>query len=161
MTTWVDKSDSSSRFLDGGESTASSRTEALKDLFACLRNEIIGNGTAIEFNLLLFEVNCDTGRLIAAATTADQHTSGVIDGCSLRVQEVQDSWYDLLESGPSDEQFSAGVTKAVRELGMEFEHLLVSELDVLKQSSSPNGFKYRVYGSDPGVAIYEKEYLMT
>jgi len=161
MTTWVDKSDSSSRFLDGGESSATSKLEALRDLFTCLRNEIIGKGTAKKFDTLLFEVNCDTGRLIAAATTEDQHASGVVDGCSLRVQEVQDSWYDLLESGPSDEQFSAGVTKAVRELGTEFERLFMADLDLLRQSCSSNGFKYRVYGSDPGVVIFEEEYSMT
>jgi hypothetical protein len=161
MTTWMDKSNSKSRFLDGGESTATTTTEALRDLFACLQGEIIGKGVAADFDLLLFEVNCDTGRLIVAATTTDRQTSGVVDGCSLRLQAVQDFWYDLLESGPSDQQFSAGVTHKVRELGITFRQVFETELDALKQSCSSNGFTYRVFGSDPGVLIYEKPYSMT
>lgn len=161
MTTSTDKSDSQSRFLDGDESPATSTTDALTDLFACLQSEIIGKGTAIDFDVLLFEVNCDTGRLIAAATTSGQHAAGVVDGCSLRVQKVQDSWYDLLESGPSDEQFSAGITHQVRELGMAFRDRFIPHLEELKRSCSSDGFTYRVFGSDPGISVYEETFSMT
>ena len=122
--------------------------------------EIIGKGTATNFDLLLFEVNCDTGRLLTAVTTSDQHVSGIVDGCSLRVQEVQDSWYDLLESGPSDEQFSTGVTQQVRELGMAFRERFIPHLEELKRSCSSDGFTYCVYGSDPGISIYEETFSM-
>lgn len=161
MTTWVDKSDNKSRFLDGGESSATTTIEALSDLLACLRSEIIGKGTATDFDLLLFEVNCDTGRLLAAATSSDQHASGKVDGCSLRVQEVQNFWYDLLESRPSDEQFSAGLSEQVRELGMAFRERFIPYLEEFKRSCSSEGFVYRVFGSDPGVPVYEETFDMT
>ncbi|MDP1563493.1 MAG: hypothetical protein Q8M16_19090 [Pirellulaceae bacterium] len=161
MTTWTDKSDSKSRFLDGGESTASTTAEALVELFGCLKTEIVGKGTANNFNLLLFEVNCDTGRLLAAATTSVKHKSGIVDGCSLRVQEVQDFWYDLLECGPSDEQFSTGIRQRIIELGKTFRGVFTAHIEELAQSCSGDGFTYRVYGSDPGAAVYEEMISMT
>lgn len=160
MTTWTDKSDSKSRFLDGGESI-STTAEAVEELFGCLQAEIVGKGTASNFNLLLFEVNCDTGRLLAAATTTDKHASGTVDGCSLRVQEVQDFWYDLLESGPSDEQFSKGIRQRVLELGNAFRGVFTAHIEELAKSCSGDGFTYRVYGSDPGVAVFEETISMT
>lgn len=161
MTMWTDKSDSKSRFLDGGESTATTTAGALAELFTCLRTEIVGKGTATDFDLLLFEVNCDTGRLLAAATTSDQHASGTVDGCSLRVQKVQDFWYDLLESGPSDEEFSTGIGQHVLELGKAFREVFMAHLNELARYCSGDGFTYRVFGSDPGVAIYEEAVSMT
>jgi hypothetical protein len=161
MTTWTDKSDSKTRFLDGGESTATTTAGALAELFACLQTEIVGRGTATNFNLLLFEVNCDTGRLLAAATTSGQHASGIVDGCSLRVQEVQDFWYDLLESGPSDEQFSTGITQYVLELGKAFRDVFMTRVKELALSCSGDGFTYRVYGSDPGASVYEEAISVT
>jgi len=161
MTSWTDKSDSKSRFFDGGESTATTTAEALNQLFACLRSTIVGQGTASNFDLLLFEVNCDTGRLLAAVTTSDRHAAGIADGCSLRVQTVQSFWYDLLETGPSDEQFTAGISQQVRELGMAFRERFIPHLEDLKRSCLSAGFTYRVYGSDPGVLIYEETFSMT
>ena len=158
MTVWTDKSDSKSRFFDGGECKASSVDSALAELFSCLQTRILGNGTATNFDLLLFEVNCDTGRLIAAATTSDKHASGQVDGCSLRVQEVQDFWYDLLDSGPSDQEFSVRITEHVRELGNAFRNGLMPYLEELRRSCASSGFSYRVYGGEPGVAIYEEAF---
>jgi hypothetical protein len=143
MTTWTDKSDSKSRFFDGGESKAVNIDGALAELFACLQKEIVGKGTAKNFNLLLFEVNCDTGRLLAAATTSDQHRSGFVDGCSLRVQAVQDFWYDLLDTGPTDQGFSAGITKQVRELGMAFRDMFIPYVEELWRSCSFGASKQR------------------
>lgn len=155
MTKWTDKSDRNSRFLDGGESNAASISEALKDVFACLQSNIFNKGTALNFDLILFEVNCDTGRLIAAATTSEQHAVGVADGCSLRVQEIQDFWYDLLEKGPSDAEFTEDIAQYVRKLGLAFRDQLVSHPEELRQSSSANGFAYRVFGSEHGVSVFE------
>lgn len=116
---------------------------------------------AVHFNLLLFEVNCDTGRLIAAATHSDRDTSSAVDGCSVRVQEIQDFWYYLSESDPSDEQFQAGVDHKVHELAIAFREILVSHLGELYRTSSSQRFRYRVYGSDPGVVVYEESFSRT
>jgi hypothetical protein len=161
MTKWIDRSDAHCRFFDGGESHAANTTQALRDLFECLQSRIIGTGAARDFDLLLFEVNCDTGRLISAATTSVQHASSVADGCSVRIKEVQDYWYDLLESGQSDAQFSAAVTQMVRELGIAFRDVFVRKLDELNLVCSPHGFTYRVFGNDPGVVVHEELFSMT
>lgn len=158
MTTWVDKSDSKSRFLDGGENEGQSATDSLADLCDCLINEIIGRDNTDAIDLLLLEVNCDTGRLLAAATTAENHSRGMVDECSLRVQEIQDFWYDLLESGPTDEEFTSGVTERIRELGIAFRGVLLPHVEELRRSCSPEGFKFIVFGSDPGKSIYEEEF---
>lgn len=158
MTTWTDKSDSKSRFFDGGEAEGHTTREAIDKLFACLRRDVLGKGNSAEFDLILFEVNCDTGRLLVAATTREGYLKGLVDGCSLRVQEVQDFWYDLLEKGLSHEQFSAGVGRHVRHLAMLLRERLVPCLDELKHSCASAGFTYRVFGSDPGTALYEEEF---
>jgi hypothetical protein len=159
MATWTDKSDSRCRFFDGGESP--NEREALDDLIACLQGNVFGKGTATEFDLLLFEVNCDTGRLLAAATTSEQHARGIVDGCSLRVQEVQDFWYDLVERGPTGEEFSAAIAQKDRNLGMAFRNRFTTQFEKLRRFCPSDGFTYRVFGSDPGVSVYEETFSPT
>lgn len=160
MRTWIDRSDATIRFHDGGESPATNATtQALVELCAYLRNEILGKRSASDYDLLLFEVNCDTGRLIAAASTSARYTSGAADACSLRVQHVQDYWYDLLDSGATDEEFHTRISQEVKRLGTAFRNTFFPHIEELKRSCSPNGFTYRVLGNDPGVVIYEEQFL--
>ena len=155
MTTWIDKSDSRGRFYDGGDTNLTA-VESLSSLVDFLRRRALGDGNAKAFDLLLFEVNSDTGRLIVALTTMEKRMQGKSDGCSLRVQEIQDFWYDLFESEPPDDEFTLRITDYVRNLGMTFRSELLSHIQELLRSSSPTGFRFIVFGSDPGKSVYDE-----
>ena len=160
MIEWNDKSDRASRFFDGqirGDSRANA-DDILKDVFEFLLTSIVGEGNAVDFDCLLLEVNCDTGRVLAAATTNENRDKGMIDGCSVRIQELQDHWYDLLEGGASDEEFSLAIANKVTELGQAFRSFLVKSLDDLRRNCAEGGFNYILYGNDPGVSYLDEHF---
>jgi hypothetical protein len=154
MTTWIDKSDRRGTFFDGGDFAGLSPIDCFRELFQCLREKIVEREAFGQFDLLLLEVNCDTGRVIVGVTTHDRHSSGKLDGCSLRCQFIQDYWYDLLESEPSDDEFTTGISARVREMGMIFRDTLIAS----ESPSFSKGFLFRVYGNDRGVVVYEEEF---
>lgn len=160
MTKWIDKSDSAGRFLDGGDLSDKDTTVALAELFRCLQAEIIAKANAGEFDLLLFEVNCDTGRLIAAASTSVRRAVGLVDGCSIRLQKLQDFWYDQLANDPSDEQFVAEVKEQVRNLGMMFRSKFIPFQDELIRLSAYGAFTYIVYGGGSTNSVYEEMFTV-
>jgi hypothetical protein len=154
MTTWVDKSDKRGRFFDGGDFSGQKPNDCISELLNCLLDKIVGHQEFGQFDLLLFEVNCDTGRVIVAATTLEKYAYGSVDGCSLRSQPIQDFWYDLLESNPSDEKFTAAISERVFELGMAFRAGFIETANPIFSSS----FTYRVYGNDREVVVYEEKF---
>ncbi len=152
MTIWVDKSDKRGRFFDGGDFSGQKPSDYIPELLNCLLDKVVGHEEFGKFDLLLFEVNCDTGRVIAAVTTLEKYLHGSVDGCSLRSQFIQDFWYDLLESKPSDEEFTAAISEKVRELGAAFRTGFIETANPIFSSS----FTYRVYGNDREVVVYEE-----
>ena len=162
MIEWTDKSDRGSAFYDGQvvENESTNIETTLTEMFDFLVSNIVGKGNAAEFNRLLFEVNCDTGRVIAAATTDERRENGLIDGCSVRIQSLQDHWYDLLESGRSDQQFAEGIANKETELGRAFRNALIERLDDLRRTCSAGGFEYVAYGSDPGEVLVQEHFFL-
>jgi hypothetical protein len=160
MIHWHDKSDRRSAFFDGQvrEDGANSVEAILADMLAFLIANIIGKGHAIEFDKLLLEINCDTGQVLAAATTEDRTQDGRSDGCAVRIQQIQDHWYDLVDGRPTDEEFMAGIANEVSELGRVFRDLFVNRLDELRKRCSKHGFEYIVYGSEPGLAYFRERF---
>ena len=160
MIDWHDKSDRTSTFFDGQVRGDSATTTAavLTDVFDFLLSKIVGKGNAAEFDRLFFEVNCDTGRVLAATTTNERRENGRIDGCSVRIQEIQDYWYDLIESGISDKEFTQAIASKVTELGQIFHREMSVHLEELRKNCSKHGFKYIVFGSEPGVAYLDEHF---
>lgn len=160
MINWVDKSDRGSRFYLG-ELPATDRfsaNDAARAIFAFMREKILGEGTAEEFELLMFEVNCDTGRLIAGASTESGWKINHTDGCSIRVQELQDHWYDLIEAGIAPAEFSELIRHKVIEVANTFRKLVVVAADELRAKAKHGSFKLVVYGNDRGKAVLDETF---
>jgi len=152
MIAWQDGSGRRGRFYDAS-TVALSLDEALTEMLEQLRTNIIGKGNAAGFDILMLEVNCDTGRLLAAATTEAKRSNGMTDGCSLRLQELQDYWYELVEEGVPDEEFTRRLMQHISNVGRIFREKIASSLEELRQYCSKDGFKFVVFGSEPGLEI--------
>lgn len=152
MIEWTDKSDRQTRFFVSEDNNHSGLEVELllKDVVAFLCTNVIGYGNAVEFGVILIEVNCDTGRLIAGVTTLENQAAGLTDGCAVRCQSLQDFWYDLDESEMSDDVFDRSIRSKVLEIGRLFREHLVLRLNDITPKASVNGFEFVVYGSIPG-----------
>jgi hypothetical protein len=158
MINWHDKSDSISTFFDGEvcDEGATSVDAILTEVIAFLLSNIIGKRNAADFDRLFLEVNCDTGRVLVAATTHEKRRKGQIDGCSVRIQRIQDHWYDLVESGKPDQEFTQAIAAKVTEVGQICRRIISEHLAELRKSCSKQGFRYIVFGSDHGVAYVDE-----
>lgn len=154
MKTWEDLSDSKTRFFDGGNSESDDPSRELEVLFDYFNKHLLGSGNTKEFDLLLCEINCDTGRIILAATTHEKRNKKLIDGCSLRIQKIQDYWYDLNESGLPEESwvlFSKMILAYAHELGLKLKEIILKHLEKLKQECSVKGFAFLMYSGETTV----------
>lgn len=121
-------------------------------------SQVVGAGNADSFDYVLLEVGLDTGRLILAAATSDAHSRGHADGCSVRLQSLQDIWYDTVDAAPPDDSFPDIITKHIRDVGATFLKLLPDSLPTLLKASSPDGFTFRLFGRDLGVSILDQHF---
>lgn len=155
MINWLDKSDRQSRFYIGEIQSDEpiSIEDAVDFLFAFMQEKILGVGNAINFDVLMFEVNCDTGRLIAGASTDLGWKSNRTDGCSIRVQKVQDYWYDLIDANVAADQFSQLIKKRVVEIACLFKEHVMSALGELRAKSDGKAIKFMVFGSNSGEIV--------
>jgi hypothetical protein len=162
MIDWKNKSDRRSTFFDGiiHNNFDPSMQETLAEVMRFLVLTIIGKGNAAKFDKLLFEVNCDTGRVLAAATTHENMTKARIDGCSVRIQKLQDYWYELIDSGMPEKEFENAIADKVVELGQMFHRLLSVHTEELRKNCSDRGFIYTVFGSEPGVVHLEEHFTI-
>lgn len=160
MIEWVDKSDRGSRFYLGElrSSEPVSAVDAVRSMFDLIRERILGEGNAADFDVLMFEVDCDTGRLIAGASTDEGWKSNRTDGCSIRVQEIQDFWYDLLDAGVPADEFSQSVKGKVVQIAGSFRELVVSAMEELRPKAGERGFKLIVFGSTPGEVVLSESF---
>jgi hypothetical protein len=159
MIVWVDKSDSGTRFFEGDSSEVSIPTHvALNSILHVLQDRILGHGNADHFNVLMLEVNCDTGRLIAGASTEKGWERGRTDGCSVRVQEIQDYWYDLLDASMDDAQWASALRQRVLEIGTSFKSLVDASLEAIRSNAGDRGFRLVVFGSTPGDTVMTQIY---
>ena len=103
---------------------------------------------------VLLEVGVDTGRIIAAVTT-DRGEAGRRDGCAVRLQSLQDVWYDTEETIPDDPGFSEVIDNVCQRIGNEFLTLLQREgRNCLPDAST---LCLVVFGGEPGEIMDESE----
>jgi hypothetical protein len=145
---WLDHSDRSSRFFQGeiAQGNEPSTDDAVRALFSFLSERILGQGNAAEFSVLEFEVNCDTGRLTAAASRDAEAGRARKDGCSIRLQQVQDYWYDLVEAGAADEDFARRINAKALEIAQLFLNCVQAAASQLKTQARGERFRFRAYG---------------
>ena len=155
---WNDISDRDSLLFDGTFIDEPSVTDALRQMLNFVRTRFIGFGNAESFDLLLLEVGLDTGRMILALTTSDAHTLGRADGCSLRLQSLQDAWYDADDAGLTDDAFTDTVAEAIRNVGTVFLDILPDSLPDMLAGSSNDGFTFTLYGGDRGVSLMNQRF---
>lgn len=150
MITWEDKSGSRGQFFEGSTDMPVSIESALDALFGKLGEAVLETRAAERFDLLMLEVNCSTGMLIACATTQQQWQKGRSGGCSLRVQSVQDIWYDLEEAGVSDSEFDEQISQYIDGVGVMYRELVRQNLAHLQSRCDKDGFEVIVFGEEPG-----------
>lgn len=152
MIEWTDASGRHSHFFVGEclEGSELSIADAIRLMVDLLNQELLGKGHAANFEIVMFEVNCDSGRLIAGASTLKGWQASRTDGCSIRLQEVQDYWYDLVEAGLSAEEFAPAIRRKILEVGTMFRDEIASRAESLIAKASKEGFKLIVFGSNPG-----------
>ncbi len=153
MIDWCDSSDRRSRFFQGEVRNEQATFEdVLRWMLDFLSTEIVGAGNGVQFDRILFETNCDTGRLILAATTAESQP----DGCSVRLQPLQDEWYDLAEQ--SDEDFTAGVRTRVVAIARLMCDEIAGRSHELLGVADDSGFDFIAFGSEPGKVVFEQRF---
>ena len=158
MIEWNDISDRDSALFDGTFTEEPTLSDALRNMLDFVLTRLVGSGNAESFNLLLLEVGLDTGRLILAATTDDAHSLGRADGCSLRLQSLQDAWYDTDDAGLTDDAFTHTVSGHIRNVGSVLLDILPDSLRELLAGSSTDGFTFTLYGGDPGVSLMNQNF---
>jgi hypothetical protein len=160
MIEWGDKSDRGSRFYVGElrSSEPLSAVDAVRSMFDVMCERVLGEGNAVNFDVLMFEVNCDTGRLISGASTNEGWKSSRTDGCAIRVQEIQDYWYDLVDAGVAADEFSQLIKAKVVEIARIFRDLVVSNMGELRSKAGASGFKFVVFGSTPGEVMLNESF---
>lgn len=156
MIVWTDGSDARGRFLDGIASQEMSLNEALGGLLETLLSVIPEREHP--FDLLMLEVNCDTGRMIAGCTTEEGWRGGKVDGGSVRLQSLQDFYYDLVDAQTSEAELVGAVRRKVEDVGALFRERVEANLGRLRALSRDSGFTLRVFGSDNGAAVSEARY---
>lgn len=157
MIEWKDISDGKTRFFNGQlEDANEDLSEVLIALLTFIDTEIVGRGNARQFDCLFLEVNCDTGRVIAAAGTMKNHAQGLLDGCCIRSQKLQDIWYDLLESNISEKEFSKEIIIQIKKLGIEFRKLVSESQRSLRSKSKNDAFEFMLFSSEPGVILMKE-----
>ena len=122
MTDWIALEGESGRFFVAESSRGLEESELsvlLGELLDGWSQHVLGNRELDPRTSLFFEVNCDTGRLILASGTETMRAKGLLDGCAIRAQSLQDFWYDLDESGASESEFTDGVHEKVRMISEE------------------------------------------
>lgn len=132
------------------DSPATLSEAGLAVLFESMLAQIFrGAGEPIKPAALSLEVGCDTGRIILAI--ADSARSAKV-GCSVRLQSLQDVWYDLDENGVSADTFSQSVTDTVREIGYVF-HSSIKRQNAAFPQLATASIDLRVYGTGSRVPV--------
>lgn len=155
MIEWTDISDRDSALFDGAFSDEPRVSDALRHMLDFVSTRLVGSGNAQSFSLLLPEVGLDTGRLILAATTRDAHAAGRADGCSIRLQSLQDAWYHADDAGLTADAFADAISNHVRDVGSLFLEILADLLPVILEGASTDGFTFTLYGGVPGVSLLD------
>ncbi len=155
---WTNASRDGERFFVGEAGDALTTDVALRALFLAMQERILGEGNAAGFDRLMLEVCCDTGRLIVGASTEERWKGGATDGCSLRVQELQDYWYDQVDAGLADDDFVEAIRRRVEDIGLSFKALVDQSHPTLRAKAAQPGFKLLVFGSSSD-AVLENQYV--
>lgn len=158
---WLDKSDSKSRFYiseSSSEIYGAMFSSLIQELVLFIFETIIGNHIT-DYDKLFLEVNCDTGRIIISPSTEENRDSGKIDGCSVRLQRLQDFWYDLDESGVSGEVFNEKVRNEMVRIGEQFGIELENHLEALLLKSSKQSIELIVFGNERDEVLYRKKFI--
>lgn len=158
---WVDKSDKGSKFFVGKSDAATDDT-SLTRVFASLLTFLtatLSNSWSGRLGAILFEVNCDTGRILVALSAGQPITRECLDGCSLRMQKLQDFWYDLDESGVNGSGFSSRVSDEVKRIGHIFCNVVRARRAELLSMSARGSISVIVYGSVQGEILLHQEFV--
>jgi len=159
MIEWTSKSDRSCEFYVGNLGAANATTfQILSEMLQFLVTNLFGNQNASNFECLLLEVNCDSGRVLVGVTTWEGFARGRTDGCTFRIQALQDFWYQLLARCASDEEFSKGIDAKVNELGTIFGDHVTERIDTILKHSAPDGFTFITFGLEPGVEVLRRQF---
>lgn len=99
---------------------------------------------------VFLEVGVDTGRIIAAIASAQQEGRRP-DGCAIRLQGLQDIWYDADDKLGDGRAFWDEVDGTRRRIGQDFLALLRRRgLEVLPKAST---LHFVLYGAEPGEIV--------
>lgn len=100
---------------------------------------------------VMLEANVDTGRIIAAVTSSED--SARRDGCAVRLQSLQDLWYDLDDSLADEVAFTSAIQRIREEIGAEFVALL--RRDGRRAFPGAHRLRLTVAGGEPGEVLCE------
>lgn len=155
---WTDKSDRSAPFYVT-DSDALIDKASLSAVFGSVLDYIGGHLASGRwrgaFDTVFLEVNCDTGRILLALSLSTSPGAPKIGGCAVRMQKLQDFWYDLDESGVDAAEFTSRVKEEVQRIGRIFSGVLADRKAELFRYSSSSSLTLTVYGSTPGVTVLE------
>jgi len=96
------------------------------------------------------EAGVDTGRLIAAIETAETTNR---DGCAVRLQGLQDFWYDTDEGVADEDTFASEIQNMRRKIGSAFLALLEREGRTTLRDAST--LRFVMAGGEPGEVLDE------
>ena len=94
------------------------------------------------------EAGVDTGRLIAAIETPETSKR---DGCAVRLQGLQDFWYDTDEGVADEDTFASEIQNMRRQIGSAFLALLLREGRTALQDAST--LRFVMAGAEPGEVL--------
>lgn len=157
---WEDKSDSKSRFFTSECDTSIEGSEFINLIneFLLFIIESLINKSHAHYDKLFLEINCDTGRIIMSPSTEAGRARGVLDGCAVRLQKLQDFWYDLDESGVSGDQFSENIRDMVLRIGRQFESEIEKLTGIFFLKYNNSFFELIVFGSESEEVIFRREF---
>ena len=135
-------------------------TSVLDEMLSLICQADIGRGVYDSQALLMLEVCCDTGRLIMATGSGVGSSRRTRVGCSVRLQRLQDFWYDLDESGVSGECFSAELRQRVQHIGAVFHTLATERTQFICASIRQSTFRALLFDSNPKGAVIERTYQL-
>ena len=127
---WIDKSDGKVPFFVT-ESDTLVNEASLASVFGSVLDYIGGHLASGRWvgavATVLLEVNCDTGRVLVALSSTRTLSASKIGACAVRMQKLQDFWYDLDESGVGAAEFTSRINEEVQRIGQIFSEVLTSK----------------------------------
>lgn len=160
MISWNNISDKKKVFFDGEVFPDNSDFDfCLNEAFKFFINNIVKIKENRFFDVILFQICCDTGRLIFAVGIQDDWEKGVFDGCSVVIQSVQDFWYAEFEKKHSDDIFSSIINSFSLEVGLKILSLVDEETNNIFQCNLNDKFNFIVFGYDFELPFLQKVFL--